>query len=141
MNIAELSLVKSARAAGWRRCVRASACVAIAAQLAWSPLVAAGTVAPADAKTATAAAKSGPDAILKVMQAELTRATAGLAKSEPAPYYISYTVNDQDVVVLIGAYGSLLTDAGLKRRQVCFYGFTIFPRRGSVHRTANSCSL
>ena len=51
------------------------------------------------------------------MQTELTRATTDLAKSQPAPYYLSYTVNDQDVVVLIGAYGSLLTDAGLKRRQ------------------------
>src|SRR6202000_60683 len=57
------------------------------------------------------------DAILKVMEAELTRATAGLAKSEPAPYYISYTVNHPDIVLLVGAYGSLLTDAGLKRRQ------------------------
>jgi TldD protein len=119
MNIAELSLVKSARA-GWRRCVRAGASFAMAAQLVWSPLMAAGNVAPADAAKASASApgtKSAPDAILKVMQAELARATEGLAKSDPVPYYISYTVNDQDVVFLVGAYGSLLTDAGLKRRQ------------------------
>ena len=51
------------------------------------------------------------------MQSELARATASLTKSEPAPYYLSYTVNDQDVAVLIGSYGSLLTDAGLRRRQ------------------------
>src|SRR5438105_2740692 len=116
MNIAELWLVKSERVAGWRRCVRASACVAMAAQLAWSPLIAAGTVAWADASAKGVTSSDAPtktsDAILKVMQAELTRATAGLAKSQPAPYYLSYTVNDQDVVVLIGAYGSLLTDAG-----------------------------
>ena len=116
MNIAELSLVKSAKKAGWRRCARAGASVAIAAQLAWSPLMAAGTPGSADAgatsvsvSTATsgagtaAAAGKTPDAILKVMQSELTRATEGLAKSEPAPYYISYTVNDQDIVLLVGA--------------------------------------
>jgi len=62
-------------------------------------------------------AKPAGDPILKVMQSELARATTNLAKSEPAPYYISYTVNDQDLVVLIGSYGSLLTNAGLRRRQ------------------------
>ena len=51
------------------------------------------------------------------MQTELHARDHDLAKSQPAPYYLSYTVNDQDIVVLIGAYGSLLTDAGLKRRQ------------------------
>ena len=127
MNIAELSLApyawrgkpastKNRKTADWKRCVRASACVAIAAQLASSPLMAAGTVGTADAKAGAAATKP-TDAILKVMQTELTRATTDLAKTQPAPYYLSYTVNDQDVVVLIGAYGSLLTDAGLKRRQ------------------------
>jgi predicted Zn-dependent protease len=86
----------------------------MAAQLAASPLTSAGTTASnrrGSPVTATA------DPILKVMQSELARATASLTKSEPAPYYLSYTVNDQDVVVLIGSYGSLLTDAGLRRRQ------------------------
>ena len=102
MNIAELSLVKNAKAAGWRRCVRAASCVAVAAQLAWSPVIAAGTVAVPDAaKSPASATKPAPDEILKVMQAELTRATTDLAKSEPSPYYVSYTVNDQDVVLLI----------------------------------------
>ena len=57
------------------------------------------------------------DAVLKVMQTELSRASASLAKSDPAPYFISYTVNDQSMVVLVGAYGSLLTDVSLDRRQ------------------------
>jgi predicted Zn-dependent protease len=51
------------------------------------------------------------------MQGELSRATSDLAKSQPAPYFLSYTVNDQSVVVLVGAYGSLLTNAALRRRQ------------------------
>jgi predicted Zn-dependent protease len=51
------------------------------------------------------------------MQSELSRAAASLAKSDPAPYYVSYTVNDQSLVVLIGAYGSLLTNFAGQRRQ------------------------
>jgi TldD protein len=67
----------------------------------------------ADKPTATA----GGDRLLKTMQDELARAKTELAKSESAPYFISYTVYDQDLIVLVGAYGSLLTDAALQRRQ------------------------
>src|SRR5258708_7984907 len=51
------------------------------------------------------------------MQPELSRATPSLPKPDPAPYFVSYTVNDQDIVVLVGSYGSLLTDAAIQRRQ------------------------
>jgi TldD protein len=91
----------------------------MAAQLAVSPLTSAGTT-PSWGSSSTksaAPAKATGDPILKVMQSELARATASLGKSDPAPYYLGYTVNDQDIVVLIGSYGSLLTDAGLRRRQ------------------------
>jgi len=54
---------------------------------------------------------------MKVMQSELKRATTDLAKSDPAPYYISYTVYDQTAIVLAGAYGSLITNTGVHRRQ------------------------
>jgi len=84
------------------------------AQLAVSPLTSAGTTS---SNRPTSPAKATADPILKIMQGELARATASLTKSEPAPYYLSYAVNDQDIVVLIGSYGSLLTDAGLRRRQ------------------------
>lgn len=67
----------------------------------------------ADRPTTTA----GSDRLLKTMQDELARAKTELAKSESAPYFISYTVYDQDLIVLVGAYGSLLTDAALQRRQ------------------------
>ncbi|MDP9339746.1 MAG: metallopeptidase TldD-related protein [Acidobacteriota bacterium] len=63
------------------------------------------------------AKKMAADPVLKVMQAELSRANTELAKTDQAPYYLSYTVYDQDYVVLVGAYGSLLTDAAAKRRQ------------------------
>ncbi|HEY6943859.1 MAG TPA: metallopeptidase TldD-related protein [Candidatus Acidoferrum sp.] len=50
------------------------------------------------------------------MQTELSRAVAELGKAEQPPYYLSYTVYDQDFVVLAGAYGSLLGDTAAKRR-------------------------
>jgi TldD protein len=92
--------------------LRAAACCALAVQLATVPLASAPTT-----PTNSPAAKAAGDPILKVMQGELSRATSDLAKSDPAPYFLSYTVNDQSIVVLVGAYGSLLTDAALQRRQ------------------------
>src|SRR5260370_16323819 len=67
------------------------------------------------------APKSSPaiavsDPVLKAMQDEIKRASAELGKMEQPPYYLSYTVYDQDFVVLVGAYGSLLTNAGVQRR-------------------------
>jgi predicted Zn-dependent protease len=50
------------------------------------------------------------------MQTELARATTELGKTEQAPYYLSYTVYDQEFVVLVGAYGSLLTNTSAQRR-------------------------
>jgi TldD protein len=62
--------------------------------------------------------KKGPsDVVLKAMQGELSRATGDLAKTDPAPYFVSYTIYDQNLVVLVGSYGSLLTNAALQRRQ------------------------
>src|SRR2546425_1400878 len=65
--------------------------------------------APAPVSTAN-------DLVLKAMQDEIKRATAELGKSEQPPYYLSYTVYDQDFVVLIGAYGSLLNNVSAQRR-------------------------
>jgi len=95
---------------------RAAACCAMALQLSFTPYLSA---APANKSAATKAAPAkGPaDPILTVMQNELARANSSLAKSDPAPYFLSYTVNDQSIVVLVGAYGSLLTDAALQRRE------------------------
>jgi len=97
------------------RFVRGVACAVLAAQLAVSPLALAGD-SNEKAKTETKAPASG-DVVLKTMQSELRRATEGLAKSDPAPYFLSYTVYDQNLVMLAGAYGSLLTDTTIQRRQ------------------------
>jgi hypothetical protein len=83
----------------------------LAAQLAGLPVASAADNASVDPKKTTS------DLVLKAMQGELSRATTDLAKTDPAPYFLSYTVYDQDLVVLVGSYGSLLTDAALQRRQ------------------------
>ena len=91
--------------------LRAAISWLLAAQLAGLPLASAADNASVDPKKTTS------DLVLKAMQGELSRATTDLAKTDPAPYFLSYTVYDQDLVVLVGSYGSLLTDAALQRRQ------------------------
>ena len=84
----------------------------LAAQLAFLPLATAAGDKPASAL----APVSTNDPVLRAMQTELARATTELGKSEQPPYYLSYTVYDQDFVVLAGAYGSLLGSNNVHRR-------------------------
>jgi len=100
-----------------RELLRAGSCLALAMQLVMSPYAAAKAAEGRPKEEAAASATAASDVVLKTMQTELSRATAGLAKSDPAPYFLSYTVYDQNVVILAGAYGSLLTDTAVKRRQ------------------------
>ena len=91
---------------------RVGSCV-LAAQLACLPMLSAErTPKPASAQPSS----TTNDPVLGVMQTELTRAKTDLAKVDPAPYFLSYTVNDQDVIVIAGAYGGLLSDSVIKRR-------------------------
>ncbi len=87
--------------------LRIAACWTLAAQLAGAPL----GYAAGDKKV------SPSDPVLKAMQGELSRAATELGKTEQPPYFLSYTVYDQDFVVLAGAFGSLLTNASAQRRQ------------------------
>ncbi len=108
---------------------RMAGCGLVCAQLAVAPAgwaaedSASKGAASGKSRAASAAAgsvdakKIAADPVLKVMQTELSRADKELGKTDQAPYYLSYTVYDQDFVVLVGAYGSLLTDAAAKRRQ------------------------
>jgi TldD protein len=88
---------------------RGVACLALAAQLVCLPGLTAG-------ETDKPATKAAPDAMLQVMQAELNRAKMDLAKSDPAPYFLSYTVYDQDQIFIAGAYGALISDTAVTRR-------------------------
>ena len=58
-----------------------------------------------------------PDATLEAMQRELKRATASLAKTDPAPYFLSYTSTDIDGFVVVGSNGGIVTSANIQRRQ------------------------
>jgi len=58
-----------------------------------------------------------PDALLETMQRELARATAALAKSDPAPYFISYATQDGDGITIAAVNGSLVASASIRRRQ------------------------
>jgi hypothetical protein len=93
--------------------VRIAACCALSAELIAVP----ASVSASEPATAVEGKKVANDPVLKIMQAELLRANSELGKTDQAPYYLSYTVYDQEFVVLVGAYGSLLTDAAAKRRQ------------------------
>jgi predicted Zn-dependent protease len=82
----------------------------LASQLTTFPSASAGT------DTNRAAAAAAADPILATMQTELNRAKTDLAKSDPAPYFLSYTVYDQDQIMIAAAYGGLLTNSANKRR-------------------------
>jgi TldD protein len=59
---------------------------------------------------------SAPDSILQIMQDELKRANASLAKSDPAPYYLSYAVADSKDTVIVAMNGSLVLSTSAQRR-------------------------
>jgi TldD protein len=97
--------------------LRFAGCWALAAQLATLPLASAANETAASTAVDKPAAKTVSDPVMKVMQTELARASTELGKTDSGPYFMSYTVYDQNLVVLVGAYGSLLTNASLQRRQ------------------------
>jgi predicted Zn-dependent protease len=112
MTISEPSQTRGRLRSRAAEFLRVAACWALAAQLAATPLAfAAGDKIPSTPPPAAAA-----DPVLKAMQGELARATTELGKTEQAPYYLSYTVYDQEFVVLVGAYGSLLNNVSAQRR-------------------------
>ena len=54
-------------------------------------------------------ADKGESVLLSTMQTELERARTSLAKSDPAPYFISYEVYDQHTMIVAGTYGTIVT--------------------------------
>ena len=112
MHISESSKYCGVAYARGSKALRAAAACLLAAQLAFLPLASTAGDKPASAPPSV----STNDPVLKAMQTELTRAVAELGKAEQPPYYLSYTVYDQDFVVLAGAYGSLLGNTTAQRR-------------------------
>ena len=74
-------------------------------------------ILPAVLTFALAASAAGPaasnsDTLLATMQKELARAKTDLAKTDPAPYFISYTAYDQNEVQIVASYGAMIASAG-----------------------------
>jgi TldD protein len=65
--------------------------------------------------------------VLSTMQQELQRATKSLAKTDPAPYYLSYAVTDTDETAVAASNGSVIYSASVDRRQA-----DVMMRVGSV---------
>src|SRR5271170_2325288 len=65
--------------------------------------------------------------VLATMQQELQRATKSLAKTDPAPYYLSYAVTDTDETDVAASNGSVIFSASIDRRQA-----DVMMRVGSV---------
>jgi predicted Zn-dependent protease len=54
--------------------------------------------------------------LISAMQQELQRARNDLGKLDPAPYFISYSVYDQDSAMVVGSQGSLINSVHARRR-------------------------
>src|SRR5712692_796318 len=63
-----------------------------------------------------APAEKGGDVLLSTLQQEVRRASTELAKSDPAPYFVSYSVYDQEAAVVVATYGGLLQSFAGHRR-------------------------
>jgi TldD protein len=132
------TLPAPARAA---RFFRAAACWALAMQLTGLPLLSGSPNASSSSSAGKPAAKPSPDPVMKIMQAELSRASTELGKEESAPYYISYTVYDQNISVIVGAYGSLLTDVSGRHRQADVVMRVGSPARDNTHGQSRSSGM
>ncbi|PYU00365.1 MAG: peptidase U62 [Acidobacteria bacterium] len=116
MYIFESSQNRGRAFAAVSKLLRVAAACFLAGQLAFPPLGSAADNKPTSTPLSAPTPVSANDPVLKAMQTELSRAVAELGKAEQPPYYLSYTVYDQDFVVLSGAYGSLLGNTSAARR-------------------------
>src|SRR4051812_4347168 len=69
------------------------------------------------AAPAAPAAHDSHDSLLDDLQHELTRAAKELAKADPAPYYLSYTIADDDTMVVVGTNGAIVSSAQVHTRR------------------------
>ncbi len=65
---------------------------------------------------ASSPAHDKPDVLLSTMQDELARAQASLGKLDPAPYFLSYSVYDSGVSMVLGSQGTLVSSIQTRRR-------------------------
>jgi TldD protein len=58
----------------------------------------------------------GGDVLLTTMEKELQRGQSELVKQDPAPYFTSYNVTDQDSLVVVSAQGGVLNSTRARHR-------------------------
>jgi TldD protein len=63
------------------------------------------------------AARPAPDLLLETMQHELHRATGAMAKSDPAPYYMAYSVAELNGTLMFASNGAISISTPVERRQ------------------------
>ncbi len=73
-------------------------------------------IALAGPLTAKPAADPHAETLLNTMQHEMARAKLALAKSEPAPYFMSYSVYDQEDISISAGEGSIISSVSEQRR-------------------------
>jgi TldD protein len=83
---------------------------------------------------------SAPDSLLQIMQDELKRANAALAKSDPAPYYLSYAVADSKGTVIVAMNGSLVVSTSIQRREADVMMRIGSPALDNTHSNKNRAS-
>ncbi len=74
------------------------------------------TVSMASAQTISAG--SGDSVLMRTMQQELDRAMTSLAKADPAPYFISYSADDDSRGYIVASNGAIVADVGQHERSV-----------------------
>jgi predicted Zn-dependent protease len=83
---------------------------------------------------------NAPDSLLQIMQDELKRADASLAKSDPAPYYLSYAVADSKGTVIVAMNGSLVLSTSVQRREADVMMRVGSPALDNTHSNKNRAS-
>jgi TldD protein len=86
-------------------------------------------------------ASSRSDVLLETLQRELERATTSLAKSDPAPYFITYSVNVGDGVTIVAANGSLVLSTNSRRRQADVMMRVGTPALDNTHGTSRPSGI
>ena len=68
---------------------------------------------------AQAGSSGNADSVLmRTLQQELDRAMSSLAKADPAPYFISYSANEESGGVIVASQGAIIADASRRERTV-----------------------
>jgi len=98
------------------------------------------TVSPANAADKKAEGKQN-DILLTTMQQELNRATAELGKTAPAPYFLSYEVQDEHVAVAFGVDGALVSSLRASRRAADVITHVGTPALDNTHETSRMSAI